>query len=711
MGLEDFERELAAEQASRGEKKRDRSRHRDSDRHRHKHSHHHRSSRHGDSRRDDRHGRKRSREREHREHRDSRDHDDRHRSKRARSESPRDEPPDEEDEWVEKEAMTAPPTEDILDERDVDQQESHLQRDSWMQAPSSLDVDYLQRNRAKKSPPSQFVSAKESHERKLHQHDLDQLEKDLADEGEDREVPVEDEPAQHEVSYTFGDSGSQWRMSKLRNVYRAAKEDGRSVEQVALERYGDLRDFDDAREEERELDRRERYGKDYVGLEKPSGEFFQERKMDAGIHRKSSTNDRKSADNDTMPAQGTFEAERLPPSTTLPLDQTGLNKLKAKMMKAKLRNDRNLETLQTEYNAALAASANSTQPDVIVLSNMDNRMLTGGRAGEVKPVTNRRGHERGNVEENEEMSIEDMVRAERRSRGTGQGNEGLLLAERIAKDGKFDNDLEYMDDNATKLAKRVAKSDSALRNTAVGEFQKMQKVLDACPLCHHEDRNEPPQAPLISLGTRTYMTLHTEPELVRYGAVIVPIQHRLNLLECDDDEWEEIRNFQKALTRFYQNLDKGVIFYENAAELGRKRHAAMVAVPLSWSLQDAAPGFFKEAILAADEEWTQHRKIIDTAKSAREKYGRGAFRKTMVKEMPYFHVWFGLDGGLGHIVEDEWRWPKGDLFAREIIGGMLDRAPETIKKQGRWTRRDHRIEGFRKKWDAFDWTKALMGAQ
>ena len=485
-------------------------------------------------------------------------------------------------------------------------------------------------------------------------------------------------------------------MKKLKNVYRQAKESGRPVDDVALERYGDLRDFDDAREEEREMDRRERYGKGYVGLEKPSGAFFKERKLAAGIHRSA-----KQAEEHMVPP--TTQADVPAPATTQPLDQPSLNKLKARMMKSKLRKDPDAAALEAEYEAALAASANRIRSDVIVLSNMENRNLAGGRGGEVKAVMNKRGQERGTVVENEDMSIDDMVRAEKRSRGTGQGNEGLLLAERIAKDSKFDNDLDYMDDNATKLASRVMKSDSALRNSAVGDFQKMQKILDSCPLCHHEDRNEPPQAPLISLATRTYLTLPTEPELMRYGAVIVPIQHRLDLLECD-----EIRNFQKALTRFYQSLGKGVIFYENASELGRKRHAALVAVPLSWSLTDAAPGFFKEAILQSDEEWAQHRKIIDTAKAAREKYGRAAVRKSMIKEMAYFHVWFTLDGGMGHVIDDERRWPKGDLFAREVIGGMLDRGADTIKRQGRWVRRDPRMDGFKKKWDAFDWTKILV---
>ena len=62
-----------------------------------------------------------------------------------------------------------------------------------------------------------------------------------------------------------------------------------------------------------------------------------------------------------------------------------------------------------------------------------------------------------------------------------------------------------------------------------------------CPLCHHEDTGVPPVAPVVSLATRVYLTLPTEPELSKGGACIIPIQHRGNLLECDEDEWEEIR--------------------------------------------------------------------------------------------------------------------------------------------------------------------------
>ena len=101
----------------------------------------------------------------------------------------------------------------------------------------------------------------------------------------------------------------------------------------------------------------------------------------------------------------------------------------------------------------------------------------------------------------------------------------------------------------------------------------------------------------------------------------------------------------------YHGQGRGVVFYEDAAASHRKLHAAMMAVPIPFELGETAPTF-REAILASDEEWTQHKKLIDTLKASKSGLGRQAFRKSLAKEMPYFHVWCELDGGMGHIVED-----------------------------------------------------------
>ncbi|KAH1432060.1 hypothetical protein KXX32_002604 [Aspergillus fumigatus] len=704
MTLDDFEKSLVEDQERRRERSgREKHQHRDRDRDRSKersrhHRHHHHHRRHSSRSREREPGRPREshadeenshrhkRSRHSTDHSDDRDHSHKRRHRRESKDN---------------ESESTAPVKEIVQE-----EPKQLRRDAWMDAPSALDVDYIHRRdttRLEEEPKAKMLQA--DFELKIHDRELNQHLRDLKEEKGLAEV--EEKPVQHEVDYTFGDAGSQWRMTKLRGVYREAEESGKPVEEVAIERFGDLRSFDDAREEEAELDRRTRYGEGYVGKEKPTGDLFQERKLEQGVHREPLEHHRDPEQKLAARGQGQ-KIDTAPPSgATQHLDLTALNRLKAQMMKAKLKGSAEAAELEERYNAAAAAMANRKESDVVVLGVMENRMLAGQR-NEAKPVETRRGRERGQLEENEDMTIEDMVREERRTRDQA-GGDGRRLAERIARDSKFENDLEYMDDNAAKLAKRVHRSDINLKNATISEFQKMNRILDNCPLCHHEDTNTPPIAPVISLATRTYLTLPTEPELSEGCATIVPIQHRTNLMECDDDEWEEIRNFMKSLTRMYHDQGRDVIFYENAAQPHRKRHAAMEAVPLPYSLGETSPAFFREAILAADSEWTQHRKLIDTLAKAKQGLGRNAFRRTLAKEMPYFHVWFELDGGLGHVVEDEHRWPRGDLFAREVIGGMLDLGPEVIKRQGRWNRGgDRRVEGFKKRWRKFDWTRVLV---
>ncbi|OHE94473.1 hypothetical protein CORC01_10193 [Colletotrichum orchidophilum] len=712
-GLDEFEKALAAEKGEKERIEREKEERRQRKKQRGHHHHHHHRDRSSDRHRErdrvtnrsrdgkrDR-DRDNDRDRHHRSRRHEENDEDGHRHKRSRHVKDDDERRSrhghrerDDERRAETHEKTSDPKEDlpIPDEEtppDPTAPVTSLVRDSWMTAPSALDIDYVQRKQKEVKPPPKEEPPRVVHDREINR-DFSQVDN----------IPTSSEKIttrDRAVNYTFGDNGSQWRLTKLKGVYSMAEDSGRSVEEVALERFGDLQEFDEAREEKVEMDRRNVYGNGYVGKEKPTGDLYRER-MGKQRHEEAPA-----ARDDTHEVeQGIIIPDNAMQHT--PMDQTALNRLRAQMMKAKLRRAQDAAKLEAEYNQA-AANFATNGPQSVVLGVMDNRMLAGTR-GEAKAIENKRGRERGNVEANEDMSIEDMVREERRTRGQA-GGEGMRLAERIAKDGKFDNDLDYMDENAEKLAKRVHKSEVNLKNVAVNEYQKVSRILDSCPLCHHEDKGLPPLAPVISLATRVFLTLPTEPEVSEGGAVITPMAHRKNLLECDDDEWEEIRNFMKSLTRMYHEKGQEVIFYENAAAPQRHLHAAMMAVPIPYEEGATAPAYFKEAFLTTEDEWSQHRKIIDTAAKARDGMGRMAFRRSIAKEMPYFHAWFTLDGGLGHIVENSDRWPRGDLFAREIIGGILDVGPDVIKKQGRWNKGDRRVEGFKMKWRKFDWTRVL----
>ena len=308
-------------------------------------------------------------------------------------------------------------------------------RDSWMEQPCGSDIDYILKSTGKPSESITSRTSKTNFELKIHENELNKHHlQSLADR---KEVPEDgiQKPAKHEVDYIFGDAGSQWRMSKLHRVYKQVEETGKHIDDLAEEQFGDLRAFDDAREEQIELERRDTYGEGYVGKQKPNGELFEERKLDTGLRDK-----QHSVPKHPQPVIQDTPGEvnaKVESATTLPMDPTALNRLKAQMLKAEVRGSPSAGLLKAEYNKAVAAFSNSKQPDVVVLGAMDNRMLAGSREGEVTRINNRRGRERGLVEENEDMSIEDMVRQERRTRNQA-GGDGQRFAERIAKDAKFD---------------------------------------------------------------------------------------------------------------------------------------------------------------------------------------------------------------------------------------------------------------------------------
>lgn len=109
----------------------------------------------------------------------------------------------------------------------------------------------------------------------------------------------------------------------------------------------------------------------------------------------------------------------------------------------------------------------------------------------------------------------------------------------------------------------------------------------------------------------------------------------------------------------------------------------------------------------ADEEWSQHKKLIETdAKLA----GNGGFRRRLTSKMPFFHVWLGSpDKGYGHVIEDADRFQ--DYFVKEVLASICEMDPSQWQRKG--ARRIpisenlSRVEAFKESWQAWDWTRAI----
>ncbi|KTW26996.1 hypothetical protein T552_02487 [Pneumocystis carinii B80] len=466
-------------------------------------------------------------------------------------------------------------------------------------------------------------------------------------------------------SYTIGDAGSSWRMMKLQKIYEIASETGKSVDEVALERYGSLEAFDEAREEREELDRRKKYG---PSKEKVVGSLYKQRlSLNALDHKQDSKSNLSLSDSGII-------------------THSSLNKMQAEIIKMRMRNDPNVSELQRQYEIAVSMFESQNVEKDSIPSNMNKKLSS-------------------TIDPNN-MTIEDMVKEEKMTRNQSYKRQYREMADQIIKNRDFKDDLDYYDENAEKLSKRIQRREIDFRNMSVSDIQRTQKIIDTCPLCHQD--SSPPIAPVISMGTCVYLSLPSPPELAKYHALIVPLHHRINTLECDDNEWDEIRNFMKCLIRMADERDQDVIFYENASAPHRRMHTAIEAVPVPREVSSQAPAFFREAILSSDEEWSQHQKIIDTLAKAKKGLGKMAFRRSMSKEAPYFHVWFELDGGIGHIVEDLDKWGKGDQFSRQVFATMLDLDPTIWRRRGRWTgKQDPREKAFIHAWKKYDWTQSI----
>jgi hypothetical protein len=147
-----------------------------------------------------------------------------------------------------------------------------------------------------------------------------------------------------------------------------------------------------------------------------------------------------------------------------------------------------------------------------------------------------------------------------------------------------------------------------------------------------------------------------------------------------------------------ESINKGVIFMEQVINIKKKDHTVIECIPIPKSIYEDAPAYFKEALLSSEGEWTQHKPVIST--------DRG-FRKSMVKEMPYFHVWFDPNRGMGHVIEDPREWAP--WFGKEVLASALDLSPEKWRRPKLIEPKDvsARSKLFLEAWGPFDWTKML----
>ncbi|KAL6040150.1 DWNN a CCHC-type zinc finger [Balamuthia mandrillaris] len=452
----------------------------------------------------------------------------------------------------------------------------------------------------------------------------------------------------------LGDGGSKWQQMAVQRTIERAREEGRNVEEAL----------------------RNRFGEDF-------------------LRRGTSKGGWRSGPSTSSPGS----------LTTAPTSTEDINRLEAQLLKAEMMgDDERVAELKSKLEEARSAPArprsNEEEEEVIVLPTLDKR----GRPI-VAPRT--QAGSRGQTRHAQSSNLLDMV-AEERDEDSSRYN--LDFAKLVAKnqnlmeDDMADIPGSFEGAQGKRKQKRGKSGRSAVdtqKQRAIAAYNANKKLVENCNYCF--DNKKFPRHLIISLGDKVYLTQPQRGVLVEGHCQLVPMQHELACTMVDEDVWEEFQRFKQSLTKMFAAQDKVPIFMETVTNLKKRWHTVVDCVPLPSRDAEVAPAYFKKALLEAEGEWSQNKKVVDTRE-------RG-LRRSIPPDFPYFSVEFGMGGGYAHVIEDAREFPRN--FGRDVVAGVVELPPQKWGQGQRDTlaMEKARTLAFLNHWEPFDWTASLEGGQ
>uniref|UniRef100_A0A8C9U7S6 CWF19-like protein 2 n=1 Tax=Scleropages formosus TaxID=113540 RepID=A0A8C9U7S6_SCLFO len=321
----------------------------------------------------------------------------------------------------------------------------------------------------------------------------------------------------------------------------------------------------------------------------------------------------------------------------------------------------------------------------------------GGRRKKKLVRTHRDGERMRYFADDDSVDLREMVRREKMSSSVDQN---ALYSRMAAKAlGKQDGDAYTLDDMFVSSAaqqERSGQEEERQRSRAVHEHQRLAARMDKCPYCF--DSAELPKHLVVAIGTKVYLCLPNAVSLTEGHCLVVPLQHHTAATALDEEVWDEVQRFRRALVKMFVDQEQDCVFLETHMNPKQRRHMVYECVPLPKELGDMAPIYFKKAIMESDEEWAMNKKLVDL-------YSKD-IRRAVPRGLPYFSVDFGLQGGFAHVIENEQKFPH--YFGKEVLGGMLDLEPRRWRKPARENFEEQRkkVLQFAQKWKPYDCTKA-----
>ncbi|KAK2182669.1 hypothetical protein NP493_341g01024 [Ridgeia piscesae] len=193
---------------------------------------------------------------------------------------------------------------------------------------------------------------------------------------------------------------------------------------------------------------------------------------------------------------------------------------------------------------------------------------SGKRRKKPKVATHAKGGERERYfDDDDSYSLKALV--EREKLGTAE-DQNTMFARLAGRSVEATNDDYQVDDVfVSRAARHQSQShvETRERQLAIIEHKQMAASLEKCSYCFEKV----PKHLIISIGKKVYLCLPNYRSMTEGHCLIVPMMHATQATALDEDVWEEIQVFRKALTRMYT----------------------------------------EKALLECDTEWTENKKVVD----------------------------------------------------------------------------------------------------